>query len=44
MNTDTQFVSAEFPYELVINSDNSAQQQKGREFEVLSVVSYLADY
>lgn len=31
---DTQFVGAEFSYELVINSDNGAQQQQGRESEV----------
>lgn len=41
---DSQFVSVEFPYELVINSDNHAHQQKGKESEVLSIVSYLADH
>lgn len=37
--TRTQIVGAEFPYELVINYDNSVKCQKGREFVSFSVVS-----
>lgn len=39
IETHIQIVSAEFPYELVINYDNSVKHQKGGEFVVFSCVT-----